>query len=130
MLLGFVRVAPQRRGHAVAWRLVDGFEAHEALQAMDAPTRDAPLALIGPGQPIAQRLGGAPAVRVAEPRQQAAGHVFAKGLDELLAQQAQRDRVEQQRALAAEVDEAALGIEVEQVVQAKIGGVHIVRLSK
>ena len=63
-------------------------------------------------------------MRVPEPRQHATGAREAERKDELPAQESERNRVEEQRALPAEPDHAALGFEREELPQVQIDSFH------
>ena len=75
---------------------------------MDADTCPLPLFVASPVELRLHRLRHAPAVREAELREHGAGGGEAEVLDQVLAQQAHRHRVEQQRALPGEADHAPL----------------------
>ena len=127
MLLRLVGLAPDRlrEGFGVeALRRRDGLEAHEPLQAMQAPARDPPFALALPGHRRLDRLGHRLPVAEAETREQAPGHRVAEGLDELRAQEAEGDGVEKEAAAPPEADHPARGRHLEQVVDSEIFGAH------
>src|SRR6478609_1590961 len=117
VLLRFIRLVPQRLGERrrFAGRALHRLEPHHALQRVQPPAGDLPFAIAVPRELRAHRLRRAPAVRVAEAREHAARDGNADRLDELAPEQAERDRIHQDHALAGEADDAALGRELEQL---------------
>ena len=83
-----------------------------------------PFVLVVPGEGGAQRLGRPPAVGEAETREHAARPGLAESVDQELAQQPERDGVEQQRALAGEVENAAARLEAEQFPEVEVARPH------
>ena len=105
VLLGLVGLAPDRLGEGPrldALALVNRLEGDQALQPMQATARAPPLVDARPRQRMLQGLGRAPAVGIAKPRDDASRRVEAERLDQLLAQQPERDGVEQHRSLTRE----------------------------
>ncbi len=64
---------------------------------------------------------------VAEAREHAARARHADGGDQLFAQEAERDRVEEQGALSREAEDAALGSKVEELPEIEVDGAHLRR---
>ena len=72
------------------------------------------------------RLRHAPAVGEAELGEHRARRGDAEVLDQILSEQAHRDRVEQERALPREADQTALGVQLQQLLMIQIVGAHLV----
>jgi hypothetical protein len=66
----------------------------------------------------------APAVGEAELREHRTRRGEAEILDQVLPEQAHRDGVEQERALAGEPDDAAFRIQLQQLVMVQVLGAH------
>src|SRR4029079_16891762 len=98
-----------RAGH----RFVD----QESLKLVQPTARQLPLVRRLPIEGGLQGFGCAPAVRVAEPRENAARGDDPEGLDQLAAKQAERDGVKQDGAVASETNVAALGRKLEQFAE-------------
>jgi hypothetical protein len=104
--------------------LLPALDAEQAFEGMDARARALPVVVAVPLELGLHRLRHAPAVREAELGQHRAGGGEAEVLDEILAQQAHRDRVEQQRALPGEADHAPLGVQIQQLLVVEIVRAH------
>ena len=136
MLLGLVGVEPDRvaerfrprrrilfrrfRSVGSVWRERDD----QALQGVEPAPGVPPFVLVVPGEGGAQRLGRPPAVGEAEAGEHAARPGLAESVDQELAQQPERDGVEQQRALAGEVEDAATRFEAEQFPEVEVARPH------
>ena len=133
VLLGLVAVLPDRERNrlgAVA-RIPGGrLDAHQTLQRVQPSAGALPVVLAVPRKAVLERIGGAPAVGVAEPGQHRPSRREPERVDQLAPQQAHRHRVEQQGSLVGEADDAALGVELEQLAEVEISGAHaiIIRL--
>ena len=75
---------------------------------------------------MTERFGGAPAVRVAKAGEHGAGRREAERVNQFAAEEAERDGVQQERALAGESDDPAFGREFEQFTKIQIGRTHVV----
>ena len=127
VLLGLIGLAPDRlgKGRGVgALAGVYGFEGHGALETVQASPRTSPFFDARPRKAALEALGCAPAVRVAEAGHDPARDIEAQLGDQLLAQQPERDGVEQQRALACEAQDASVGLELEQLVEHEVAEAH------
>jgi hypothetical protein len=126
MLFRFVRIVPDTlgAGRGAAHRRASHFCAHDALNRMKARACGAPLVFALPGKPRAQRFRDAPSVGISEPGQDGPRGRESECVDELFSEKTQRDRVEQEHALAGERDDPALLGEVQQFVNIEIVGAH------
>ena len=100
-------------------------DAEQAFERVDAGARAPPVVVAVPLELRLHRLGHAPAVREAELGEHGAGGGEAEVLDEVLAQQAHRHRVEQQRALPGEADHAAFRVQLQQLLVVQIVRAHL-----
>ena len=91
---------------------------------MDAGARAAPVLVAVPLELGLHGLGHAPAVGEAELGEHGAGGGEAEVLDEVLAQEPHRHRVEEERALPGEADHAALRIQLQQLLVVQVVGAH------
>ena len=91
---------------------------------MKARAGGAPLVFAVPGKSRAQRFRDAPSVGISEPGQDGPRGRESECVDELFSEKAQRDRVEQEHALARERDDPALLREVKQLVNIEVVGAH------
>jgi hypothetical protein len=123
VLLGLERLVPDRLGEGAAL-LLDGLDDDEPMKRMKAAAGRPPLVLAVPGEGRPQALGRPPAVREAEAREDAAGEGRPERLDELLPEEPERDGVEEERALAAEMDEPALRVEAQELPEIEVFGAH------
>ena len=96
---------------------------------MDAGARAAPVLVAVPLELGLHRLGHAPAVGEAELGEHGAGGGEAEVLDQVLAQEPHRHRVEEERALAGEADHASLRVQLQQLLVIQIVGAHRPSLS-
>jgi hypothetical protein len=101
-----------------------GSYTHLPLEHVEAPARDAPVALGVPGQRVAHGLGGAPAVGEAEAREHRAGDGLAQAVHQLAAQETHRPRVHQQHALVGEAQHAPLGRKVQDLSEVQVTRAH------
>src|SRR5262249_61664720 len=83
-----------------------------------------PFVFAVPRETLAKCFGDAPPVRIPEPRQHRARRRHPEHVDELLPEQPERDRVEQEHALAGEGDDSTLWEKVQQLVNIEIGRAH------
>ncbi len=91
---------------------------------MKARAGGAPLVFAVPGKSRAQRFRDAPSVGISEPGQDGPRGRESECVDELFSEKTQRDRVEQEHALARERDDPALLGEVQQFVNIEVCGAH------
>ena len=105
-------------------------DAHQPLQGVQPAARLPPFVFAVPREAGVEVLGGAPAVRVAEPRQDRARAGQTERLDQLAAQQPQRHGVQQQHAFVGEAEDAALRVDVQQFLEIEVVGAHEKDLSK
>mgnify|MGYP003340296091 CR=1 FL=1 len=94
VLLGLVRVLPHRCGDrlgALACVGDVGFDANKPLQGMQPSSGLAPLVFAVPGEPVPQRVGGAPPVCVAEARQESPRAGEPQRANEFTPQNAERE---------------------------------------
>ena len=104
--------------------LAAGLDAEQALERVDAGARAPPVVVAVPLELGLHRLGHAPAVREAELGEHGARGGEAEVLDQVLAQQPHRHRVEQERALPGEADHAALRVQLQQLFVVQIVRAH------
>ena len=105
-----------------------GFTKTELLQAgkftivnlMDATARALPLGVRFPGDRCARGDGRAPAERVPEAREDAARSAEAERLDQVVAEDADRRRVEDQRSMPREVMRPAVGCALEELAKVEV----------
>ena len=91
---------------------------------MDLPPGDPPLALALPRHRGPHRLRGPPTERVTEACEHAPRDVNAERLDQMSTEYADPRRVDEQRPRAAEAEDAALGIELEELTEIEIAVLH------
>jgi hypothetical protein len=124
---GFIGLLPDGL-REVAGRLLrasrHGLVDHQPLQLVQASARPVPLLLALPRKGGLEGLGHAPAVRVAEARQDRSRRRQAQALDELLPEQPQLHHVEDHRALAAEAERPPLRLELQQLPKVEILRAH------
>ena len=111
MLLRFVGVVPDAFGawSSCAERGACHLRANEALNRMEPRAGRSPLVFAVPRESLAECFGDAPAMRVPEPGQHRSRGRQAEHVDELLPQQPQRDRIQQEHAFAGERDSPPSG---------------------
>ena len=95
--------------------LASRLHAKEAFERVDAGARAPPVLVAVPLELGLHGLGHAPAVGEAELGEHGAGGGQAEVLDEVLAQEPHRHRVEQERALSGEADHAAFRVQLRAV---------------
>ena len=133
VLLGLVRLLPDRLREVPRRRsrlARDRAERDEALQAVQAPARLDPLLRALPVERPLHRLGGPEAVRPAEAVEDSARGGEGERVDELLAEEAEGGRVEEDGPLAGEPVDAPLRVGVEEGVERQVVGAHDVIISK
>ena len=101
-----------------------GVHLEHAFQGMQPHGRVPPLRVVVPLEFGAQGFGHPPAVGEAELGEHGAGRQQAEVLHEVLAQKAHGHRVQQDRALPGEADDAAVRIQLEQFLVIQVGGAH------
>jgi hypothetical protein len=99
-------------------------DAKEAAQRGEPKTRILPVVFGVPSELGVHRLGHTPAVGEAELGQHGPRSDGAEVVDQVLAEQAHRDGVEQERALAREADHPSLRIQFEQFLVIQIVDSH------
>src|SRR6266851_7159889 len=126
MLLRLVRIVPDAfgAGGGGTERSTRHLRAHETLYRVQARSRGAPVVLAVPGKSLPKRFGDAPSVCVTESGEYGPRRGRAERLDELLSEEPERHRIEQEHAFAGEGDEPTLGNEMQQFVNIEIGGAH------
>ena len=126
MLLGFVRVVPDPfgAGVAAAGPGAGHLRAHETLQRVKPRASDSPFFFAVPREPLAQRFGDAPSVRIPESGEQDPCGRHAECLNELPPEEPERDRVEQQHPLAGERDDTTFGREMKQLMNVEVRCAH------
>jgi hypothetical protein len=128
VLLGLVGLVPVRldEGLRFARRArPDLLDHHLPLEHVDAGTRQPPLFRVRPGKAGPKGLRHPAAMGVPEAGEHAARRGEPQAADELLAEEAERHRVEEEHPLAAEADDAATGLEAEQLPQVQVLGAHV-----
>src|SRR5712671_858586 len=126
MLLRLVRIVPDAfgAGGGGTERSPRHLRAHQTLYRVQARSRGAPVILAVPGKSLPKRFGDAPSVCVTESGEYGSRRCRAECLDEFLPEEPERDRIEQEHALASEGDASTLGDEMQQFVNIEIGGAH------
>ena len=104
--------------------LASGLDAKEAFEGVDARAGAEPVLVAVPLELRLHRLGHAPAVGEAELGEHGARGGEAEVLDQVLAQESHRHRVEEQRALPGEADHAAFRVQLQQLLVIQIVGAH------
>jgi len=104
--------------------LAASLDAKQAFERVDAGAGALPVVVAAPLELRLHRLGHAPAVRETELGEHRARREQAEVLDQVLAQQTHRHRVEQQRALPGEADHAPLGVQLQQLFVVQIVRAH------
>ncbi len=92
---------------------VSRLDAEEALQGVDAGACAAPVFVAGPFELGLHCLGHAPTVGEAELGEHSAGSRQPEVLDQVLAQEPHRHRIEQERTLTSKPDHPALGVQLQ-----------------
>ena len=108
----------------LAGRTWHQFVYEKALELMESTTGKPPLVRRLPIERGLERLGGPPAMRVAEAGQNPPRRRTADGFDQLLAKGPKRYRVQEDGAVAGEPQDAALWLEIEQLTQIQIVSSH------
>ena len=127
VLFGLVRLVPDRLREVPGRRARlarDRAERDEPLQPVEPPAGLDPLLRALPVERPLHRLGGPVAVRPAEAVEDAPRRGERERVDQLLAQEAERGGVEEDRPLAGEAVDAPLRVGIEEGVERQVVGAH------
>src|SRR6185503_4248582 len=126
MLLGLVRGMPHARAANVRAIHREACElgADDALQCVQASAGDLPFVRRVPRKTISQSLRCSPAVGISEPGQDGSGGGHPERLNQLASQDAQRDGIKNEDALARKGDHAAVRGKVEKLADVEVGSPH------